>query len=231
VVQPTLPTRTSFEQELHNKLHNSLVIKNKSQTKQSIKQTRDALPSSTPAALVAATNKKAAMPLAPSQSCTPSLPMPISGLSTSVSGSKEKKRILEEYLSKFGSGYQELIITKIKGKIAHNEPLQSLASSQQCMKPSTHKYYRVNELMIYNVITIVIREYMAFSKNKLLNIRLLNNDFAKMIPKLQRWLQIDFSLLCEPRLNDKSQTQIDPHRVCMANAAMAHFGLDQGRFV
>ncbi len=72
---------------------------------------------------------------------------------------------------------------------------------------------------------------MAFSKNKLLNIRLLNNDFAKMIPKLQRWLQIDFSLLCEPRLNDKSQTQIDPHRVCMANAAMAHFGLDQGRFV
>jgi hypothetical protein len=25
--------------------------------------------------------------------------------------------------------------------------------------------------------------------------------------------------------------QIDPHRVCMANAAMAHFGLDPGRFV
>jgi hypothetical protein len=25
--------------------------------------------------------------------------------------------------------------------------------------------------------------------------------------------------------------QIDPHQVCMANAAMAHFGLDPGRFV
>ncbi len=53
------------------------------------------------------------------------------------------------------------------------------------MKPSTDKYYRVKELTIYNVITIVIREYAAFSKNELINIRLLNTDFAKMIPKLQ----------------------------------------------
>jgi hypothetical protein len=65
VVQPALPTRASFEQGLSNKPHNSLVIKNKSQTKQSIKQPRDALPSFTPAALVAASNMKAALPLAP----------------------------------------------------------------------------------------------------------------------------------------------------------------------
>jgi hypothetical protein len=135
--------------------------------------------------LIAATNKKAALPLAPSLSCTPSLPTPIPGLSTSVSGSKEKKCILEEYMSKFGSGYQESIITKKKGKIYHYEPLQSLASSRQCMKPSTDKYYQVNELTIYNVITIVVQEYVAFSKNKLLNICLLNTNFAKMIPKLQ----------------------------------------------
>jgi hypothetical protein len=148
VVQPTRPTRTSFEQGLCNKLNNSLVIKNKFQTKQSIKQPKDAQPSSTPAALVAASNKKAALPPAPPQSCTPSLPMPISGLSTSVSVSKEKKCILEEYMSTFGSGYQELIITKKKGKLDHNEPLQSLASSRQGMKPFTNRYYRVKELMI-----------------------------------------------------------------------------------
>jgi hypothetical protein len=130
VAQPTLLTRTLFEQGLSNKLHNSLVIKNRSQTKQSIKQTRDALPSSTPTVLIAATNKKTALPLALSQSCTPSPPMPIPGLSTSVSGSKEKKCILEEYMSKFGSSYQESIITKKKGKIDHYEPLQSLASSR-----------------------------------------------------------------------------------------------------
>ena len=86
-------------------------------------------------------------------------------------------------------------------------------------------------MTIYNVITIVIQEYAAFSKNKLLNIRLLNTNFAKMIPKLQRWLQIGFSKLCKLHLNYESQMQIDPHQVCMANAAMAHFNLDLGRFV
>jgi hypothetical protein len=55
--------------------------------------------------------------------------------------SKEKKRILEEYVSKFGSGYQESIITRKKGRHNHNEPLQSLASFWQGMKPSTDKYY------------------------------------------------------------------------------------------
>jgi hypothetical protein len=124
----------------------------------------------------------------------PSLPTPNSGPSTVVSGSKEKKRILDEYLSKFGSGYKESIITKKKGKLDHNELLPSLTSSRQFMKPSTDKYYQVKELTIYHVITIVIRECAAFSKNELSNIRLLNTYFAKMISKLQGWLQIDFSL-------------------------------------
>jgi hypothetical protein len=134
-------------------------------------------------------------------------------------------------MSKFGSGYQESIITKKKGKFDHNELLHFVASSWQGMKLSTNKYYQVKELMIYNVVTIVIQEYAAFSKNELLNISLFNIHFAKMIPKLQQWLQIDFSTLPKQRLNYESQMQIDPHRVCMANAAMAHFGLDPGRFV
>jgi hypothetical protein len=106
-----------------------------------------------------------------------------------------------------------------------------VASSRQGMKPSTDKYYRVKELTIYNVVKIVIQEYAAFSKNELLNICLLNTNFTKMIPKLKRWLRIDFSTLREPRLNYESQMQIHPHQVCMANAAMAHFGLDPGRFI
>jgi hypothetical protein len=114
VVGPSLLTRTSFEQGLSNKLHNSIVINNKSQTKQCIKQTRDALPSSSPATLVVAINKKAAQPLAPSHSCTPSLPTPNSCPSNVVSGSKEKKHILDEYVSKFCSDNQESIITKKK---------------------------------------------------------------------------------------------------------------------
>ncbi len=178
MVWPSLPTRTLFEQGLSNKLHNSFLINNKSQTKQCIKQTRDGLTSSSLATSVAAINKKAAQPLAHSHSCTPSLPMPNSGPSTVVSRSKEKKPIVDKYISKFGSGYQESIITKRKGKLDHSEPLQSLASSQQCMKLSTDKYYRVKELTIFNVITIVIREYVAFSKNELSNIRLLNTNWC-----------------------------------------------------
>ncbi len=98
--------------------------------------------------------------------------MPISGLSTSVSGRKEKKRLLEEYVSKFGSGHQELIITKNKSKLDHNEPLHFVTSSWKGMKPSTNKYDRVKDLTICNVVTIVIQEYTAFCKNDLLIIRL-----------------------------------------------------------
>jgi hypothetical protein len=95
------------------------------------------------------------------------------------------------------------------------------------MKPSTNKYSWVKDLMIYNVITIVIQEYMAFSKNELLSTGLIITDFAKMIPKLKHWLQIDFSTLRKPQLNYESQTQIDPHQVCMANAAMLTLALIQ----
>jgi hypothetical protein len=231
VMHPSLPNETSFEQGLSNKLHNSLVIQNKSKPKQSIKQPTSAIPPTTSAASVAPSNKKATLPLAQHQSCAPFLHTPKSGISSSVSGTKEKKRIFEEYVSKFGSGHQELIITKKKGKLDLNEPLHFVTSSWKGMKPSTDKYYRVKDLMIYNVIIIVIQEYTAFSKNKLLSIRLINTDFTKMIPKLKRWLQIDFSTLRKPRLNYKSQTQIDPNGVCMANAAMAHFGLNPGRFL
>jgi hypothetical protein len=78
------------------------------------------------------------------------------------------------------------------------------------MKLSTNKYYQVKELTMYNVITIVIQEYAAFSKNKLLNIRLLNANFAEMIPKLQQWLQIYFTSLREPRLNSKVECRLIP---------------------
>ncbi len=93
--------------------------------------------------------------------------------------------MLKEYVSKFGSGYQESIITKKKDKLDPNKLLHFVTSSLKGMKPSTDKYYRVKDLTMYNIITIVIQEYMAFSKNELLSICLINTDFAKMIPKLK----------------------------------------------
>jgi hypothetical protein len=197
-MHPSLPNDTSFEQGLSNKLHNSLVIKNKSKPKQSIKQPTGAITSATSASPVAPSTKKATQPPVQSHSCAVVLPTPISDISSSVSGTREKKRILEEYLSKFGSGHQESIMTKKKGKLDINEPLHFATSSWKGMKPCSDKYYRVKELTIYNDITIVIQEYTFFSKNELSSIRLINTDFSKMIPKLKRWLQIDFSALRKP---------------------------------
>jgi hypothetical protein len=148
VMRPSLPNETSFEQGLSNTLHNSLVINNKSKLKQSIKQPTGAILSTTSAALVAPSNKKATLPLAQHQSHPPYLPMAISGLSSSATGTKEKKHILEEYVSKFGSAHKESIITKKKGKLDLNEPLHFVTSSWKGMKPSSDKYYRVKDLAI-----------------------------------------------------------------------------------
>ncbi len=122
VMHPSFPNETSFEQGLSNILHNSLVIKNKSKPKQSIKQPTSAIPPTTSAALVAPSNKKATLPPVQHQSCAPFLPTPIPRVSSSESGTKEKKCILKEYVSKFGSGYQESIITKKKVSLNSMNP-------------------------------------------------------------------------------------------------------------
>ncbi len=155
-MRPYLPNETLFEQGLSNKLHNSLVIKKKSKPKQSIRQPTGSITSTTSAFPVAPSTKKATQPLVQSHLCAAVLPTPISDISSSVSSTREKKRILEEYVSKFGFGHQESIITKKKGKLDINKPMHIATSSWKGIKPSSDKYYRVKELTIYNVITIVI---------------------------------------------------------------------------
>ncbi len=59
----------------------------------------------------------------------------------------------------------------------------------------------------------------------------MNKDFADIVPKVIRWLQVDFSVLPDPQLGYEQQDHIDPHQVKMASAAMVHFGLDPGKFV
>ncbi len=63
------------------------------------------------------------------------------------------------------------------------------------------------------------------------NLCLVCRDFASLVPKITRWLTVDFSLLHEHRYNYDQQEQINPHRVEMASAAMVHFGLNPGEFV
>ncbi len=85
---------------------------------------------------------------------------------------------------------------------------------------------------LHSVIATVIKEFrVEFTAQDLHNLCLVCKDFASLVPKITRWLTVDFSLLCEPRYSYEQQNQIDPHRVEMVIAAMVHFGLDPGKFV
>ena len=85
---------------------------------------------------------------------------------------------------------------------------------------------------LYNVIATIINECcISFSREDLSNLRLVNKDYATIVPKVVHELRLDFTSLRKPQLEYENQECIDPHRVEMASAAMAHFGLDMGKFV
>jgi len=100
------------------------------------------------------------------------------------------------------------------------------------MRPSIKKYYRVEELTIYNVITTVIKEFRdSFDLADIISLFCTNKDFLIMIKNTIQWLRIDFSSLRDPPYDHEKQTRICSHRVEMASAAMVHFGLDPGKLV
>jgi len=140
-----------------------------------------------------------------------------------ITGKKHKMQILQEYKAEFGAAYPKSVITRRKGKHSYEPDIVH----PTCMSPSIKKYYQVQELMLYNVITTVIKEYRAsFTSTDLQNLSSINRDFSRMIPNTIRWLRLDFSPLREPRYNYENQATISSSRVEMASAAMIHFGLD-----
>ena len=100
------------------------------------------------------------------------------------------------------------------------------------MRPSITKYYRVEELTIYNVITTVIKEFRdSFELADLVSLSCANKDFLTMITNTVRWLRINFSSLRDPRYDYEKQTKICPHWVEIALASMVHFGMDPEKLV
>ncbi len=151
----------------------------------------------------------------------------LSNNSTIIKGTREKKRILTAYQEKFGSEYPELIITRKKSKISDDTSLHCTR-----MRPSLDKWYQVGDLHLYNIITTIIKECrVSFSKEDISNLHLVNKDFANIVPKVLRWLQVDFTPLRDPHLGYEQQDHINPYRVEVASAAMIHFGLDPGKVV
>ncbi len=83
---------------------------------------------------------------------------------------------------------------------------------------------------MYNVITTIVKECrVSFLSVDLSNLCLVNKDFANIVPKVLRWLQVDFISLQDPCLGYKQQDHIDPYHMEMASATMIHFGLGPGK--
>ena len=150
--------------------------------------------------------------------------------SIKLKGPDEKKRVLDQYQENYGSEYPNSIIVAKKGKLSTDS--HSPSRNQIRMKASIKKSYRVKEITIYDVITIIIKTCIScFTPNDILSIRLMNRDFSTFIPKVIRWLDVDFTPLRQPRYNYEEQATIDMHRVEMSNALMVHYGLDPGKAV
>ncbi len=144
-----------------------------------------------------------------------------------VQGTHDKKCILDDYQKKNGKDSTDSIVARKKGKTSDHI---SLDSSR--MRPSLDKWYRVGDLHLYNIITTIIKEcQVTFSKEDITNLRLVNKDYAAIVPKVIRWLRIDYTPLRVPQLGYENQECIDPYPVEMASAAMIHFRLDPGKFV
>ncbi len=121
----------------------------------------------------------------------------------------------------------KLIVTRKKGKISNNTSLHCAR-----MRPSLNKWYQVGDLHLYNIITTVIKECrVVFFQEDLSNLCLVNKDFADIVPKVLRWLRVNFTPLQDPHLEYKQQDHFNPDCVEMASTAMIHFGLDPGKFV
>jgi hypothetical protein len=145
-----------------------------------------------------------------------------------MAGTREKQRILSAYEEKFRSGYTDSIVMTKKGK--HVNTTSDFPNI--CMRPSNDKYYLVNTLELHFIIATLLKGFQQeFTTQDLHNLCLVCKTFASMIPKIIRWLKVDFSPLCKPRYNYEQQERINPHCIKMASAAMIYFGLDTGTFV
>ena len=70
-----------------------------------------------------------------------------------------------------------------------------------------------------------------FLEEDISNLCLVSKNFANIVPKVLRWLRVNFTRLRDPCLGYEQQDHINPYHMEMASAAMIHFGLDPGKFV
>ena len=151
----------AFDRNVSNKIHKNLVTRlhlSKDKTgpqarlpaNDNTKLIRPLLPNNI---IVAAMNAKTD---SSSQDATqPAIPQVTHDDAMIVSGTREKRRILDAYDNKFGTGYTDSIVTRKKGKQVDTTLLSR--SKTQRMRPSKDKFYRVDILELHSVIATILK--------------------------------------------------------------------------
>ena len=153
----------TFDRNVSNKILKNLVTrlhlsKHKTGTQarlpanDSAKSIRPLLPNNI---IVAAMNAKTD---SSSQDATqPAIPQAIHDDEMIVSSTREKRRILDAYDDKIGTGYTDSIVTRKKGKQVDTTLLSR--SKTQRMRPSKDKFYRVDILELHSVIATILKNF------------------------------------------------------------------------
>ena len=154
-----------------------------------------------------------------------------------ISNGINKNQILDEYArschEKEGTSYQ--VTSSSKGEPT-NKPINYPTIAQlvrNCkMKPSLDHQYRVEGLILQNIIVILLRESEGFlSPDDIKSLSAVNHLFNEVTHDIQTLRNLDFSPLLQPCIDYANQQAIQQHRVDMATAAMIHYGLHPGMLI
>jgi hypothetical protein len=153
----------TFDQNVSNKIHKNLVTrlhlsKDKTGTQARL-PTNDSTklihPLPTNDIIVAAMNTKTDS--SSHDATKPAIPQAAHDDAMIVSGTREKRRILDAYENEFGTGYADSIVTRKKGKQVDTTLLSR--SKTQRLRPSKDKFYRVDILELHSVIATILKNF------------------------------------------------------------------------
>ena len=160
----------------------------------------------------------------------------LSSESTGISAGIDKNVILEEYTQacSMKEGLSRQVTSSNKGEPTNLPNYPTIAQLvRDCqMKPSLNHQYRVEGLILQNVIVIILRESDGFlSPIDIKNLSAVNSLYNEVIRDVCLFRKLDFSPLREPRIGYADQQAIQQARVDMATAAMIHYGLHPGMLI
>ena len=161
----------------------------------------------------------------------------LSSETTSISVGIDKNAIIEEYTQACSKkeGISCQFTSSNKGEPT-NKPTTYPTIAQlvrDCqMKPSLNHQYRVEDLVLQNVIVILLQESDGFLLPiDIKNLSVVNRLYNKVIHDVHLFQNLDFLPLLEPRIGYANQQAISQACVNMATAAMIHYGLHPGMLI